>query len=70
MKQKFLLIDHENYHLVSNFSGLNNTGEGIFIYTRSDMIKNIVAKISLNFVNRNSLKHMQLKLLLRYFKLQ
>jgi len=53
MEQKFLLINHKNYHLVSNFSGINNTG--VCIYERSDMIRNTVAKISLNFVNRKSL---------------
>ena len=70
MEQKFVLINHENYHLVSNFSGINNTSGGIFIYVRSDMIKNTVAKISFNFVNRKSLKHVQLRLLLRYFQLR
>jgi len=55
MEHKFLLINHENYHLVSNFSGINNTGGGAGIYARSDMIKNTVAKISLNFVHRKSL---------------
>jgi hypothetical protein len=62
MEQKFLLINQESYHLVSNFSGINNTGGGVCIYARSDMIKNTVAKISLSFVNRKSLKHVQLKL--------
>jgi hypothetical protein len=69
MEQKFLLINYENYHLVSNFSGINNTGGGVYIYARSDTIKNTVTKISFNFVNRKSLKHVQLKLLLRYFQL-
>jgi len=43
IKQKLLLINHENYHLVSNFSCINNTG-GVCIYVRSDMITNNVAK--------------------------
>ena len=52
MEHKLLLINHEKYHLVSNFSPINNTGGGVrmyvcmyvYIYIRSDMIKNTVAK--------------------------
>jgi hypothetical protein len=39
-EQKLLLISHKNYHLVSNFSCINNTEVGIYIYTRSEIIKN------------------------------
>lgn len=56
IEQKLLLINHENYHLVSNFSCINNTG-GVCIYVRSDTITNTVTKKSLNFVKRTSLKH-------------
>ena len=44
MEEKLLLINHENYHLVSNFSHMNNTGVGICIYIRSDMINNTCKK--------------------------
>jgi hypothetical protein len=45
IKQKLLLINHENYHLISNFSCIlvNNTG-GVCIYVRSDTITDTVAK--------------------------
>jgi hypothetical protein len=43
IEQKPLLINHENYHLVSNCSCINNTG-GVCIYVRSDIITNTVAK--------------------------
>jgi len=48
IKQKLLLINHENYHLVSNFSRINNTG-GVCIYVRSNTIANTVAKIVSQF---------------------
>jgi hypothetical protein len=43
IKQKLLLINHENYHLVSHFSCINNT-DGVCIYVRSDTVTNTVAK--------------------------
>jgi len=44
MEQKLLLINYKSYHLVSNLSFINNTGGGVCIYIRSDMIQNTVAK--------------------------
>jgi len=44
MEQKLLLLNHENYHFVSNFSCINNTGVGVRIYIRSDKIKNTSKK--------------------------
>ena len=43
IEQKLLLINHENYHLVSNFSRIKNTS-GVCIYVRSETITNTVAK--------------------------
>jgi hypothetical protein len=39
MEKKLSLFNHGNYHLVSNFSGINNTGVDVCIYLRSDNIK-------------------------------
>lgn len=70
VEQKLLLFNQENYHLVSNFSCINNTGVGVYIYIRSDKIKNTSKKIPLNFLQQKSLKHVLLKLLLKIFHLQ
>jgi len=43
IEQKLLIINHENYHLVSNFSCINNR-RGECICVRSDTIMNTVAK--------------------------
>lgn len=48
MEQKLLLINDKSYRLVSNLSCINNTGGGVCIYIRSDMIQNTVAKKSLS----------------------
>jgi hypothetical protein len=49
MEQKLLLINDKSYCLVSNLSCINNTGGGLCIYVRSDMIQKTVAKKSINF---------------------
>jgi hypothetical protein len=48
-EQKLLLINDRSYCLVSNLSCINNTGGGLCIYVRSDMIQNTVAKKCINF---------------------
>jgi hypothetical protein len=49
-EQKLLLINNKSYRLVSNLSCINNTGGGLCIYVRSDMIQNTVAKKNLSIV--------------------
>jgi len=67
-EQKLLLINNKSYHLESNLSCINNTGGGLCIYVRSDMIQNTVEKkIYQLFLKRKFLKHVLLRLLLKNF---
>jgi hypothetical protein len=50
MEQKLLLINQEGYRSVSNISYINNTGGGVCIYIRSDMIQYTVAKKNLSIL--------------------
>jgi len=53
MEQKLLLISHESYHLVPNFSHINSTGGGVCIYIRCDMIKNTSKKTHISLQTKS-----------------